>query len=30
MKLYELSREIGMIQNFPDVRTLVWENALRG
>jgi NitT/TauT family transport system substrate-binding protein len=30
MKLYELSREIGMIQSFPDVRTLVWENALRG
>ena len=30
MKLYELSREIGMIQNFPDVRTLVWEQALRG
>jgi len=30
MKLYELSREIGMIQNVPDVRTLVWENALRG
>lgn len=30
MKLYELSREIGMIQNFPDVWTLVWENALRG
>jgi NitT/TauT family transport system substrate-binding protein len=30
MKLYELSREIGMIQNFPDIRTLVWEHALRG
>jgi NitT/TauT family transport system substrate-binding protein len=30
MKLYELSREIGMIQNYPDVRTLVWEHALRG
>ena len=30
MKLYELSRDIGMIQNFPDVRTLVWEHALRG
>jgi NitT/TauT family transport system substrate-binding protein len=30
MKLYELSREIGMIQAFPDIRTLVWEHALRG
>ena len=30
MKLYELSREIGMIQNFPDIRTLVWEHVLRG
>jgi NitT/TauT family transport system substrate-binding protein len=30
MKLYELSRDMGMIQNFPDIRTLVWEHALRG
>ena len=30
MKLYELSKEIGMIQSFPDIRTLVWEHALRG
>jgi NitT/TauT family transport system substrate-binding protein len=30
MKLYELSREIGMIQAFRDIRTLVWEHALRG
>src|SRR5215471_3638897 len=28
MKFYELSRDLGMVQNFPDVRTLVWENAL--
>jgi NitT/TauT family transport system substrate-binding protein len=30
MKFYELSRDIGMIQNFPDIRTVVWEQALRG
>ena len=30
MKLYELSKEIGMIQSFPDIRTMVWEHALRG
>jgi NitT/TauT family transport system substrate-binding protein len=30
MKFYELSREIGMIQSFPDIRTVVWEHALRG
>jgi hypothetical protein len=30
MKLYELSKEIGMIQNYPDIRTLVWEHALHG
>jgi NitT/TauT family transport system substrate-binding protein len=30
MKLFELSKEIGMIQNFPDIRTQVWEHALRG
>jgi NitT/TauT family transport system substrate-binding protein len=29
MKLYELSKEIGMIQSFPDIRTVVWEHALR-
>jgi NitT/TauT family transport system substrate-binding protein len=30
MKFYELSKEIGMIQDFPDIRTWVWEHALRG
>jgi NitT/TauT family transport system substrate-binding protein len=30
MKLYELSKEIGMIQGFPDIRTVAWEHALRG
>ena len=30
MKLYELSKEIGMIQNYPDIRTVVWEHALHG
>jgi len=29
MKFYELSKEIGMIQAFPDIRTLVWEHALK-
>ncbi len=29
MKLYELSKDMGMIQSFPDIRTLVWEHALR-
>jgi NitT/TauT family transport system substrate-binding protein len=29
MKFFDLSKEIGMIQNYPDIRTLVWENALR-
>jgi len=29
MKFYELSKEIGMIDAYPDIRTLVWENALR-
>ena len=29
-KFYELSKEIGMIQSYPDIRTLVWEHALRG
>ena len=30
MKLYELSKDIGMIQGFPDIRTVAWEHALRG
>lgn len=30
MKLYELSKELGIIQNYPDIRKLVWEHALRG
>jgi NitT/TauT family transport system substrate-binding protein len=30
MKFFDLSKEIGMIQNYPDIRTLVWEHALRG
>jgi NitT/TauT family transport system substrate-binding protein len=30
MKLYELSKDMGMIQSFPDIRTLVWEHAIRG
>ena len=30
MKLYELSKEIGMIQSFPDIRTVAWEHVLRG
>jgi NitT/TauT family transport system substrate-binding protein len=29
MKFYELSKEIGMIQNYPDIRSVVWEHALR-
>jgi NitT/TauT family transport system substrate-binding protein len=29
MKLYELARDMGIIQNFPDIRKLVWEHALR-
>src|SRR5581483_2903686 len=29
MKFYELSKEIGMIPGYPDIRTLVWEHALR-
>jgi NitT/TauT family transport system substrate-binding protein len=29
MKFYDLSKEIGMIPGYPDIRTLVWENALR-
>jgi len=28
-KFYELSKEIGMIESYPDIRTLVWEHALR-
>lgn len=30
MKLYELSKELGIIPDYPDIRTLVWEHALRG
>lgn len=29
MKLYELSKEMGLITSYPDIRTLVWEHALR-
>ena len=29
MKFYELSKEIGMIPGYPDIRTVVWEHALR-
>lgn len=29
MKLYELSKEMGLIPSYPDIRTLVWEHALR-
>jgi NitT/TauT family transport system substrate-binding protein len=29
-KFYELSKEIGMIQSYPDIRSVVWEHALRG
>ncbi len=29
MRFYELSKDIGMIQAFPNIRTLVWEHALR-
>jgi NitT/TauT family transport system substrate-binding protein len=29
MKFYELSKEIGMIQSYPDIRTVVWEHAPR-
>jgi NitT/TauT family transport system substrate-binding protein len=29
MKFYELSKEIGMIQGFGDIRQQVWEHALR-
>ena len=30
MKLYELSKEIRMIESYPDIRTVAWEHALRG
>ena len=30
MKFFELSKEIGMIQNYSDIRSQVWEHALRG
>jgi NitT/TauT family transport system substrate-binding protein len=29
MKFFELSKEIGMIQSYPDIRAQVWEHALR-
>ena len=29
MKFYELSKDIGMIQAYPDIRASVWEHALR-
>jgi NitT/TauT family transport system substrate-binding protein len=29
MKFYDLSKEIGMIQSYPDIRAQVWEHALR-
>jgi NitT/TauT family transport system substrate-binding protein len=29
MTLYELSKEIGMIPGYPDIRGVVWEHALR-
>jgi NitT/TauT family transport system substrate-binding protein len=29
-KFYALSKEIGMIQSYPDIRTVVWEHALHG
>lgn len=28
-KFYELSKEIGMIKNYPDINSVVWEHALR-
>ena len=28
-KFYELSKEIGMIKDYPDINTVVWEHALR-
>jgi NitT/TauT family transport system substrate-binding protein len=28
-KFYQLSKEIGMIKSYPDIRTVVWEHALR-
>ena len=27
-KFYELSKEIGMIKNYPDINSVVWEHAL--
>jgi NitT/TauT family transport system substrate-binding protein len=29
MQFYELSKEIGMIQSYPDISAQVWEHALR-
>ncbi len=28
-KLFDLSKEMGIIPSYPDIRTLVWEHALR-
>jgi NitT/TauT family transport system substrate-binding protein len=28
-KFYELSKEIGMIKNYPDIKSVVWEHAIR-
>jgi NitT/TauT family transport system substrate-binding protein len=28
-KFYELSKEIGMIKSYPDIKSVVWEHALR-
>ena len=27
-KFYELSKEIGMINHYPDINSVVWEHAL--
>jgi len=29
MKLWELSKELGIIRDYPDVKTLVWERAIK-
>lgn len=29
MRLYELSKEMGLLGDYPDIRTLVWEHTLR-
>ena len=28
-KFFELSKEIGMINSYPDINSVVWERALR-